>query len=166
MRFSDIPARSSQTIASKCVCKLDFFSDGYGARVQFDEQGNAPGRYTIMNYQRNRTTHEFEYRVVGTWADGHLSLDLDSIVWADGTVNIPRSENILSPGIFCSFMHSFTLRFLFFFFFFFFCQPSRCGTGDFPLVNSSGNLYKFTGTITQIDSSSYLLSCLFTCLCF
>ena len=66
-------------------------SDGYGVTVQFDEKGDAPGRYTIMNYQRNRRTREHEYKVVGTWADGLLSLDLGSIVWAGGTMDIPRS---------------------------------------------------------------------------
>nr|KAG5708798.1 hypothetical protein BaRGS_031952 [Batillaria attramentaria] len=65
---------------------------GYGARVQFDEKGDAPGRYTIMNYQRNRSTREYEYVVVGTWADGLLSLELENIVWAGGTMDIPRSR--------------------------------------------------------------------------
>ena len=65
-------------------------ADVNGAMVQFNEQGDAPGRYTIMNYQRNRQSREYEYKVVGTWADGSLALDLNSIVWAGGTMDIPR----------------------------------------------------------------------------
>ncbi|KAL8558852.1 hypothetical protein ACOMHN_031781 [Nucella lapillus] len=68
------------------------FSNGYGATVQFDRKGDAPGRYTIMNYQRNRQSREYEYKVVGTWADGFLALDLEQIVWAGGTMDIPRSR--------------------------------------------------------------------------
>ncbi|PVD24296.1 hypothetical protein C0Q70_14767 [Pomacea canaliculata] len=68
------------------------FSDGYGATVHFDENGDGPGRYTIMNYQRNRTTREYEYKLVGTWADSLLDLDLSKIIWAGGTMDIPRSR--------------------------------------------------------------------------
>ncbi|CAG5125467.1 unnamed protein product, partial [Candidula unifasciata] len=46
------------------------FDDGYGAMVRFDEKGDAPGRYMIMNYQRNRTTREYEYHTVGLWNSG------------------------------------------------------------------------------------------------
>ncbi|XP_025106909.1 metabotropic glutamate receptor-like isoform X3 [Pomacea canaliculata] len=68
------------------------FDDGYGATVHFDENGDGPGRYTIMNYQRNRTTREYEYKLVGTWADSLLDLDLSKIIWAGGTMDIPRSR--------------------------------------------------------------------------
>lgn len=73
------------------VCSFYVLADGYGATIHFDEKGDAPGRYTIMNYQRNRQSREYEYKVVGKWADGLLDLDLRKLVWSGGTMDIPRS---------------------------------------------------------------------------
>lgn len=67
--------------------------------MHFDENGDGPGRYTIMNYQRNRTTREYEYKLVGTWADSLLDLDLSKIIWAGGTMDIPRSLPALSLSL-------------------------------------------------------------------
>ena len=55
-----------------------------------------------MNYQRNRRTREHEYKVVGTWADGLLSMDLSNIVWAGGTMDIPRSGRPQAGGFLLS----------------------------------------------------------------
>ncbi|KAK3803075.1 hypothetical protein RRG08_027997 [Elysia crispata] len=65
--------------------------DGYGAQVNFDNKGDAPGRYMIMNYQRNRRTREYEYRVVGTWNSG-LQVNHSDIIWAGDTKDVPRSR--------------------------------------------------------------------------
>ncbi|KAI8764219.1 metabotropic glutamate receptor, partial [Biomphalaria glabrata] len=64
---------------------------GYGATVKFDERGDAPGRYMIMNFRRNRRTREYEYHVVGTWS-GELNLNQSDIVWAGETQDVPRSR--------------------------------------------------------------------------
>lgn len=59
--------------------------------MHFDHKGDAPGRYTVMNYQRNRRTREYEYRRVGYWANG-LTVNHSEIVWAGDTKNIPDSR--------------------------------------------------------------------------
>ncbi|XP_071082825.1 metabotropic glutamate receptor 3-like [Haliotis cracherodii] len=67
------------------------FQDGYDAKISFDKSGNAPGRYTIMNFQRNRTTRQYEYREIGRWAN-NLELDMEKIIWAGGTYDVPTSR--------------------------------------------------------------------------
>ncbi|KAK3103790.1 hypothetical protein FSP39_021919 [Pinctada imbricata] len=69
----------------------DKLLNGYGGMVRFDEKGDALGRYTIMNYQRDPTTGKYEYMVVGNWTTS-LVLEVDKIVWADGTKEIPVSR--------------------------------------------------------------------------
>lgn len=71
--------------------KRIYSTDGYGATVQFDEQGDALGRYSIMNYQRNRKTRKYEYKVVGSWT-GALKIESAQIVWAGGTLDVPTSQ--------------------------------------------------------------------------
>lgn len=44
-----------------------------------------------MNYQRNRTTREYEYHTVGIWNSG-LSVNHSEIIWAGETKEIPRSR--------------------------------------------------------------------------
>ncbi|KAL4226726.1 Metabotropic glutamate receptor 3 [Mactra antiquata] len=71
------------------------FNDGYGADVKFTESGDAFGRYSIMNYQLNRTLRQYEYKQVGSWVDSRslqLQLDIDDIVWAGGTKDLPFSR--------------------------------------------------------------------------
>ena len=51
------------------------FADKYGGVIQFDEQGDGPGRYYVLNYRRDRNRKgsndiKYEYVKVGTWADG------------------------------------------------------------------------------------------------
>ena len=73
------------------TCDWPINSDGHGAEVNFDNKGDAPGRYMIMNYQRNRRTREYEYRVVGTWNSG-LQVNHSDIIWAGDTKDVPRSR--------------------------------------------------------------------------
>lgn len=67
------------------------FDDGYGATVKFSKKGDAFGRYSIMNYQLNRSTRQYEYRQVGSWVN-ELRLNIDNIVWAGGTKDLPFSR--------------------------------------------------------------------------
>ncbi|XP_053562826.1 metabotropic glutamate receptor 4 [Bombina bombina] len=54
------------------------FSGIAGTPVTFNENGDAPGRYEIYQYQiHNGTT---EYKVIGQWAD-HLHLKMDRMHW-------------------------------------------------------------------------------------
>jgi len=63
-------------------------SDGYGAQVSFDENGDSKGRYNIMNFRRNRATRRYEYVTIGRWADGlHMDVvnyGVNRIAWAGG----------------------------------------------------------------------------------
>lgn len=68
------------------------FSDGYGAQVEFDEHGDALGRYMIFNYRYNKTKKAYEYKNVGTWSTNGLELGGDDITWSGGISNIPVSR--------------------------------------------------------------------------
>ncbi|XP_069004978.1 metabotropic glutamate receptor 4-like [Embiotoca jacksoni] len=59
-----------------------------GNPVLFNENGDAPGRYEIYQYQiRNRTA---EYKIIGNWTD-QLDLNVSSMQWPGGVRQIPSS---------------------------------------------------------------------------
>uniref|UniRef100_A0A4W6D8N9 Glutamate metabotropic receptor 4 n=1 Tax=Lates calcarifer TaxID=8187 RepID=A0A4W6D8N9_LATCA len=59
-----------------------------GNPVLFNENGDAPGRYEIYQYQiRNRTA---EYKIIGHWTD-QLHLNVRSMQWPGGVRQIPAS---------------------------------------------------------------------------
>ncbi|XP_067361774.1 metabotropic glutamate receptor 4-like isoform X2 [Channa argus] len=59
-----------------------------GNPVLFNENGDAPGRYEIYQYQiRNRTA---EYKIIGHWTD-QLNLNVRSMQWPSGVRQIPSS---------------------------------------------------------------------------
>ncbi|MBN3309635.1 GRM8 protein, partial [Amia calva] len=65
------------------------FNGSAGTPVIFNENGDAPGRYDIFQYQiTNRSTTE--YRVIGHWTD-QLHLNLDAMRWTRGDPSIPPS---------------------------------------------------------------------------
>lgn len=52
---------------------LHLFSGIAGNPVQFNENGDAPGRYDIYQYQINNKTAE--YKIIGHWTDQlHLNV--------------------------------------------------------------------------------------------
>ncbi|XP_064162608.1 metabotropic glutamate receptor 4-like isoform X2 [Anguilla rostrata] len=64
------------------------FSGIAGHPVLFNENGDAPGRYVIYQYQiRNGST---EYRIIGHWAD-RLSLNVQAMQWPGGVRQVPES---------------------------------------------------------------------------
>ncbi|XP_036104391.1 metabotropic glutamate receptor 4 isoform X2 [Molossus molossus] len=63
------------------------FSGIAGNPVTFNENGDAPGRYDIYQYQlRNGSA---EYKVIGSWTD-HLHLRVEQMLWP-GSGQLPRS---------------------------------------------------------------------------
>uniref|UniRef100_A0A3B4V6K0 Glutamate metabotropic receptor 4 n=1 Tax=Seriola dumerili TaxID=41447 RepID=A0A3B4V6K0_SERDU len=59
-----------------------------GNPVLFNENGDAPGRYEIYQYQiRNKTA---EYKIIGHWTD-QLHLNVRSMQWPGGVRQIPSS---------------------------------------------------------------------------
>ncbi|KAJ8381697.1 hypothetical protein SKAU_G00024750 [Synaphobranchus kaupii] len=65
------------------------FNGSAGTPVIFNENGDAPGRYDIFQYQmNNRSTAE--YKVIGHWTD-QLHLNVDSMRWASGDPMVPPS---------------------------------------------------------------------------
>lgn len=66
------------------------FVDIAGSVVEFDQHGDALGRYNIMNYQRIGNSTMYEYKVIGKWFNG-LQLDMNEIVWSGGRREIPSS---------------------------------------------------------------------------
>ncbi|XP_071961715.1 metabotropic glutamate receptor 3-like [Antedon mediterranea] len=54
------------------------FEDITGSRVSFDERGDGPGRYDIMNYRMGSDKH-YHYVNVGNWSMGTLHLDIDMV---------------------------------------------------------------------------------------
>ncbi|XP_015414162.1 PREDICTED: metabotropic glutamate receptor 4 isoform X2 [Myotis davidii] len=64
------------------------FSGIAGNPVTFNENGDAPGRYDIYQYQlRNGSA---EYKVIGSWTD-HLHLRMERMLWPGSGQQLPRS---------------------------------------------------------------------------
>ncbi|XP_035282275.1 metabotropic glutamate receptor 8 isoform X1 [Anguilla anguilla] len=65
------------------------FNGSAGTPVVFNENGDAPGRYDIFQYQiTNRSTAE--YKVIGHWTN-QLHLNMESMRWASGDPTVPSS---------------------------------------------------------------------------
>ncbi|XP_031140612.1 glutamate receptor, metabotropic 8a isoform X5 [Sander lucioperca] len=65
------------------------FNGSAGTPVVFNENGDAPGRYDIFQYQRtNRSTAE--YKVIGSWTN-KLHLKLEAMRWKTGDPSLPPS---------------------------------------------------------------------------
>uniref|UniRef100_A0A674P9Z4 Glutamate receptor, metabotropic 8a n=1 Tax=Takifugu rubripes TaxID=31033 RepID=A0A674P9Z4_TAKRU len=63
------------------------FNGSAGTPVVFNENGDAPGRYDIFQYQiTNRSTTE--YRVIGSWTN---KLNLKNMRWKSGDPSLPPS---------------------------------------------------------------------------
>ncbi|XP_026878931.1 metabotropic glutamate receptor 4 isoform X1 [Electrophorus electricus] len=59
-----------------------------GNPVQFNENGDAPGRYDIYQYQINNKTAE--YKIIGHWTD-QLNLNMPVMQWPGGVRQVPSS---------------------------------------------------------------------------
>ncbi|KAE8281446.1 Metabotropic glutamate receptor 8 [Larimichthys crocea] len=65
------------------------FNGSAGTPVVFNENGDAPGRYDIFQYQiTNRSTAE--YRVIGSWTN-KLHLKVEAMRWKSGDPSLPPS---------------------------------------------------------------------------
>ncbi|XP_030005896.1 metabotropic glutamate receptor 8 isoform X2 [Sphaeramia orbicularis] len=65
------------------------FNGSAGTPVVFNENGDAPGRYDIFQYQiNNRSTAE--YRVIGSWTN-KLHLKVEAMRWRTGDPSLPAS---------------------------------------------------------------------------
>ncbi|XP_061617462.1 glutamate receptor, metabotropic 8a isoform X6 [Phyllopteryx taeniolatus] len=65
------------------------FNGSAGTPVVFNENGDAPGRYDIFQYQiTNRSTAE--YRVIGSWTN-KLHLKVKAMRWKTGDPSLPAS---------------------------------------------------------------------------
>nr|XP_020455151.1 metabotropic glutamate receptor 8 isoform X1 [Monopterus albus]XP_020455152.1 metabotropic glutamate receptor 8 isoform X1 [Monopterus albus]XP_020455153.1 metabotropic glutamate receptor 8 isoform X1 [Monopterus albus] len=65
------------------------FNGSAGTPVVFNENGDAPGRYDIFQYQiTNRSTAE--YRVIGSWTN-KLHLKMEAMRWRTGDPSLPAS---------------------------------------------------------------------------
>ncbi|XP_061770308.1 glutamate receptor, metabotropic 8a isoform X2 [Nerophis ophidion] len=65
------------------------FNGSAGTPVVFNENGDAPGRYDIFQYQiTNKSTAE--YRVIGSWTD-KLHLKVEAMRWKRGDPSLPPS---------------------------------------------------------------------------
>ncbi|XP_043218072.1 metabotropic glutamate receptor-like [Amphibalanus amphitrite] len=60
-----------------------------GNQVKFDENGDGVARHTIFNYRWNSDTRQYEYKAVGRWQEGRLTLRTDSIRWNRGFYGRP-----------------------------------------------------------------------------
>ncbi|XP_078225112.1 metabotropic glutamate receptor 4 isoform X2 [Callithrix jacchus] len=64
------------------------FSGIAGNPVTFNENGDAPGRYDIYQYQLRNSSAE--YKVIGSWTD-HLHLRIERMHWPGSGQQLPRS---------------------------------------------------------------------------
>ncbi|XP_031423033.2 metabotropic glutamate receptor 6-like [Clupea harengus] len=65
------------------------FNGSAGTAVMFNENGDAPGRYDIFQYQMSNTTNP-GYRVIGQWVN-HLRLNVEEMQWSGGDQQVPDS---------------------------------------------------------------------------
>ncbi|KAG5838879.1 hypothetical protein ANANG_G00228340 [Anguilla anguilla] len=65
------------------------FNGSAGTGVLFNENGDAPGRYDIFQFQMSNTTSP-GYRVIGQWTN-HLRLSIEEMQWSGGERQVPDS---------------------------------------------------------------------------
>ncbi|XP_069565332.1 glutamate receptor, metabotropic 8a isoform X1 [Brachyistius frenatus] len=65
------------------------FNGSAGTPVVFNENGDAPGRYDIFQYQINNRSAA-EYRVIGSWTN-KLHLKVEGMHWRTGDPSLPPS---------------------------------------------------------------------------
>lgn len=65
------------------------FNGSAGTSVLFNENGDAPGRYDIFQFQMTNHTHP-GYRVIGQWTN-NLRLNLEEMQWSGGDRTLPDS---------------------------------------------------------------------------
>uniref|UniRef100_A0A8C4GVX4 Glutamate receptor, metabotropic 6a n=1 Tax=Dicentrarchus labrax TaxID=13489 RepID=A0A8C4GVX4_DICLA len=65
------------------------FNGSAGTSVLFNENGDAPGRYDIFQFQMTNHSHP-GYRVIGQWTN-NLRLNLEEMQWSGGDKLVPDS---------------------------------------------------------------------------
>ncbi|MCJ8734706.1 hypothetical protein PDJAM_G00238430 [Pangasius djambal] len=65
------------------------FNGSAGTSVLFNENGDAPGRYDIFQYQFSNTSSP-GYKVIGQWTN-HLRINVEEMQWSGGEHYIPPS---------------------------------------------------------------------------
>ncbi|XP_041955224.1 glutamate receptor, metabotropic 6a [Alosa sapidissima] len=65
------------------------FNGSAGTGVLFNENGDAPGRYDIFQYQMTNITSP-GYKAIGQWTN-HLRLNLEEMQWSGGIRTVPDS---------------------------------------------------------------------------
>ncbi|XP_069931090.1 metabotropic glutamate receptor 6 isoform X4 [Oryctolagus cuniculus] len=74
------------------------FNGSAGTPVMFNENGDAPGRYDIFQYQAtNGSASSGGYQVVGQWAEA-LRLDVEALQWSGDPHEVPPSQCSLPCG--------------------------------------------------------------------
>ncbi|XP_054164108.1 metabotropic glutamate receptor-like isoform X2 [Oppia nitens] len=67
------------------------FIDLAGSEMKFDRNGDGLGRYNIFNYQQIPDTNQYQYVLVGRWADEGLELNKDELKFNEGVPEVPTS---------------------------------------------------------------------------
>ncbi|KAM8934566.1 metabotropic glutamate receptor 6-like [Pelodytes ibericus] len=65
------------------------FNGSAGTPVMFNENGDAPGRYDIFQYQMTNDSAP-SYRVIGQWTE-YLRINIEEMQWSGGQSDIPSS---------------------------------------------------------------------------
>ncbi|KAM9327047.1 metabotropic glutamate receptor 6-like [Gastrophryne carolinensis] len=65
------------------------FNGSAGTPVMFNENGDAPGRYDIFQYQMTNTSAP-SYKVIGQWTE-YLRINIEEMQWSGGQFDIPSS---------------------------------------------------------------------------
>ncbi|OWK12283.1 hypothetical protein Celaphus_00002889 [Cervus elaphus hippelaphus] len=74
------------------------FNGSAGTPVMFNENGDAPGRYDIFQYQAtNGSAGSGSYQAVGQWAET-LRLDVEALQWSGDAREVPESQCSLPCG--------------------------------------------------------------------
>ncbi|KAA0707677.1 Metabotropic glutamate receptor 7 [Triplophysa tibetana] len=65
------------------------FNGSAGTGVMFNENGDAPGRYDIFQYQLSNNTNS-GYKIIGQWTN-YLRLNAEDLQWSGGEKQVPQS---------------------------------------------------------------------------
>ncbi|KAG7220410.1 hypothetical protein INR49_018248 [Caranx melampygus] len=65
------------------------FNGSAGTSVLFNENGDAPGRYDIFQFQMTNHSHP-GYHVIGQWTN-NLRLNMEDLQWSGGDKSVPES---------------------------------------------------------------------------
>lgn len=84
------------------------FAYGNNETVQFDSDGNPPGWYDIMNYQRSAADGRYNYVQIGSWKNGTLDIPNKPFKMVTSVCSEPCQAGQVKVSVVCNFTRAVT----------------------------------------------------------